>query len=228
MKQLLLVLAASVALMAQQGPGPNQGPGPGNNPDCPNGGTPKRDGTGPGAGRGQCDGTHDGSGQCPRGHGNGQGNGQRNGQGHRGNRPPNLHLIDGSATPEFQPDGVHLTAYSGLRFVVHLFDAAISRIEAPPSSVEADRTQEAIRVVSDRVGVLEQGQARISVELALKTAVDAELDEFQENVRFEDHFLISGLPGPESGLSTRDWQGQVKSQIQEKIQLLLGRQAPIA
>ena len=64
MKQLLLVLAASVALMAQQGPGPNQGPGPGNNPDCPNGGTPKRDGTGPGAGRGQCDGTHDGSGQC--------------------------------------------------------------------------------------------------------------------------------------------------------------------
>ena len=144
------------------------------------------------------------------------------------NRPPNLHLIDGSATPEFQPDGVHLTAYSGLRFVVHLFDAAISRIEAPPSSVEADRTQEAIRVVSDRVGVLEQGQARISVELALKTAVDAELDEFQENVRFEDHFLISGLPGPESGLSTRDWQGQVKSQIQEKIQLLLGRQAPIA
>ena len=35
MKQLLLVLAASVALMAQQGPGPNQGPGPGNNPDCP-------------------------------------------------------------------------------------------------------------------------------------------------------------------------------------------------
>lgn len=35
-------------------------------------------------------------------------------------RPPNLHLLESFATPEFQDDGVHLTAYSGLRFVVHL------------------------------------------------------------------------------------------------------------
>ena len=82
MKHILLILAASAALLAQQGPGP------GNNPNCPNGGTPKRDGTGPRAGHGQCDGPHDGSGpaQCPRGQGNGPGNGQGNGQGHRGGR----------------------------------------------------------------------------------------------------------------------------------------------
>ena len=31
-------------------------------------------------------------------------------------RPTNLRLLDSFPTPEFQADGVHLTAYSGLRF----------------------------------------------------------------------------------------------------------------
>ena len=33
------------------------------------------------------------------------------------NRPSTLHLLESFPTPEFQTDGVHLTAYSGLRFV---------------------------------------------------------------------------------------------------------------
>lgn len=49
-----------------------------------------------------------------------------------------------------------------------------------------------------------------------------------ENVRFKDHFLISGLTGPKLGLGTRDWQQQVKGHVQEKLQLWLGCHAPIA
>ena len=82
--------------------------------------------------------------------------------------------------------------------------------------------------MTDRVGVLEQGHARLAARFDLKAAIDAELDEYLENVRYEDHFLISGLPGPGTGLSTRDWQGAVKKQILEKIQIILGRQAPIS
>ena len=39
-------------------------------------------------------------------------------------RPANLHLIPSFPTPAFESDGVHLTAYSGLEFILHLFDSA--------------------------------------------------------------------------------------------------------
>ena len=142
-------------------------------------------------------------------------------------RPANLHLIDSFPTPELQADGVHLTAYSGLRYVVHLFDSSRAYADAPASTPEASRTSEAVRVVTYRVSVLEQGHARLQASFDLKTAIDAELDEYLENVRNEDQFTIAGLPGPESGLSSRDWQAQVQRQIKEKLFLLLGRHAPI-
>ena len=143
-------------------------------------------------------------------------------------RPANLHLLEGFPTPEFQTDGVHLTLYSGLRFVVHLFDAASAKCDAPVVSPELSQTNESVQVVTDRVGVLEQSHARLAAEVAHKAAVDAELDDYMENVRYEDHFTISGLPGPGTGLDTHEWQSQVKRQIQEKLQILLGRQPPIS
>ena len=143
------------------------------------------------------------------------------------NRPANLHIIDTFPTPELQADGVHLTAYSGLRYVVHLFDSSRLHADTPVSTPEAARTTEAVRVVADRVSVLEQGHARLQAGFDLKTAIDAELDEYLENVRNEDQFTIAGLPGPESGLSSRDWQVQVQRQIKEKLFILLGRHAPI-
>ena len=143
-------------------------------------------------------------------------------------RPPNLHLLDSFPTPELQADGVHLTAYSGLRFIVHLFDNARALAEAPTPTPEGSRTAEAVRVVADRVGVLEQGHARLAAAFDMKTAVDAELDDYLENQKYEDHFTIAGLDGPESGLTSRDWQQQVKRQVQVKIQLILRRQASIS
>ena len=143
------------------------------------------------------------------------------------NRPATLHLLDSFPTPELQADGVHLTAYSGLRFVVHLFDCSIAQASLPTLTPEAAQTNEAVRVVADRVSALEQGQARLSAGFDLKVAVDSELDDYMENTRNEDQFTIAGLPGPESGQSTRDWQTKVKKQIQEKLQIILGRRAPI-
>ena len=93
------------------------------------------------------------------------------------NRPPNLRLLESFPTPEFQADGVHLTAYSGLRFVVHLFDSAKVLAEAPAVAPDLAQTNESVRVVADRVGVLEQDHARLAAALSFKTAVDAELDE---------------------------------------------------
>ena len=144
------------------------------------------------------------------------------------NRPPNLQLLNGFPGAELKPDGVHLTPYSGLRYIVHVFDGARAISEAPVLAPELQSTNEAVRVVTDRVGVLEQGHARLEAAFSMKVAVDSELDDFLENTRFEDHFTISGLSGPESGFGTRDWQSRVKTLIQEKIQLILGRQAPIA
>lgn len=83
MKHTLLILGTAAALSlgtatlyAQQGPPANQG----TCPSCPNGGTPKKDGNGPGAKRGQQNGPRDGSGPIH----NPQRQGQRQGQGRRG------------------------------------------------------------------------------------------------------------------------------------------------
>ena len=40
-------------------------------------------------------------------------------------RPPNLHLLPSFPTPDFESDGL-LTAYSGLEFILHLFDSTHS------------------------------------------------------------------------------------------------------
>ena len=143
-------------------------------------------------------------------------------------RPANLHLIGSFATPDLMPDGVHLTPYSGLQYIVHLFDAARALSQAPAVPVELAPTNENVRMVTDRVVVLEQGHARLAAAFSMKVAIDAELDDFMDNTRFEDHFLISGLNGPEPGLGNREWQQRVKVLIQEKIQLVIGRTAQIS
>ena len=142
-------------------------------------------------------------------------------------RPQNLHLIGSFSSPELMPDGVHLTPYSGLHYIVHLFDASRIISEAPVQPPELAKTTEDVRSVTDRVVVLEQSHARLAAAHSLKVAIDSEMDDFLENTRFEDHFLISGL-SVEAGLGNREWQNRVKDLIQEKIKLLLGRSAPIA
>jgi hypothetical protein len=80
-KLFTLIAAAGFALFtttafAQGGPPTN----PGTCPNCPNGGIPKKDGTGPGAKRGHRGGPQDGSGPMHRGQGQGPGQGRHGGR----------------------------------------------------------------------------------------------------------------------------------------------------
>ena len=136
-------------------------------------------------------------------------------------RGPNVHLLPSFATPAFESDGVHLTAYSGLEFVVHLFDSALSLMEAFSSRPEEVLTQncETSRVLEDRMMALEQDHRRLNNVVENKTAEDAELSEMQENIMFEDHFMIAGLRRLPK-LSPKEWQERAKNDVSGVLKIL--------
>jgi hypothetical protein len=74
---------------------------------------------------------------------------------------------------------------------------------------------------------VEQCQKLLTKSLATKTAVDAELACFQENVRNEVFFVISGLRKIPPGLQGREWQDKAKADVQTVIRTLLGKDLPI-
>ena len=60
-----------------------------------------------------------------------------------------------------------------------------------------------------------------------REAVNAEIFDFEENRRNEDHFLISGLAKPPSGLTSKEWQVKVQQDVGSIISLILGREGRI-
>ena len=144
-------------------------------------------------------------------------------------RPSNLHLMSSFPTPEFVSDGVHLTPYSGLEFVLHLFDcsrAILDSLGAEPTELTA-KNSEASRVLEDRMMALEQDHQRLSKGFETQTALDAEMLDYQENIRYEDWIVVSGLRRLGNGLSPRDWQVQAKADISEVLKKLMARDIPI-
>lgn len=107
----------------------------------------------------------------------------------------NIHLLPSFATPAFESDGVHLTPFSGMEFVLHLFDSATGLIDAferQPEEVLINNC-EMSRVLEDRMMAIEQDHKRMNRVFEDKAAEDAELADYQENIRYEDHFVITGL-----------------------------------
>ena len=101
-------------------------------------------------------------------------------------RPASSFLMPSFPTPKFESDGVHLSAYSGLEFVLHLFDSVNSILDLQqldPDSRSVVST-EATRVLEDRVMALEQDHRRLNRVVEHKIAVDTELDDFRENERW--------------------------------------------
>ena len=144
-------------------------------------------------------------------------------------RPGTLHLLSSFATPEFGPDGIHLTPFSGLEHILHLFDSSlelITMLEASPEAV-AVKSSESTRVLEDRVMALEQDHRRLNMVVEKKTAADAEFDDFQKNERFEDSFLISGLSRISSDLVGKAWQDQAVRDVQGVLTILMGRECNI-
>ena len=140
-------------------------------------------------------------------------------------RPPNMLLLPSFSTPEYESDGVHLTPYSGLVYIMHLFDSAEEALNtaALPAEEVTMRTCESTCVLEDRVMVLEQDHRRLSSVVESKMAVDCELADFRANERTEDFFVITGLPRIPDDLTGKAWQDQAVNDVKGALSILMGR-----
>jgi hypothetical protein len=144
-------------------------------------------------------------------------------------RYKNLFLMPSFPNPVYENDGVHLTPYAGLEYLIHLFDSAKALMELSKTDTSAKicHSAESTRALEDRMVAVEQGQRLLVRDLEMKTAVDSELACFQENVRNEVFFVISGLRKLPPGLLGREWQDKAKADVQGVIKILLGKELPI-
>ena len=143
-------------------------------------------------------------------------------------RPANCHLMPSFPNPTLEDDGVHLTAYSGFEFALHLFDSLSSVLDSLQLEPEAKSlvASESTRVLEDRVMVLEQDHRRLNRKFEFKTAVDAELSDFQENIRNESFLMIQGLPRLPK-LEPKEWQVQAKAHVQDVLKIVMGKECPV-
>ena len=144
-------------------------------------------------------------------------------------KPLNLHLLSSFATPDFESDGIHLTAYSGLEFILHLFDGAADLLASLtlPEPERSARGSESTRVLEDRMMSLEQDHRRLNRVVEGKTAADAEVADFHANERTEDFFVLSGLTRISNDMVGKAWQDEAVKDVSNVILLLMGRALPI-
>ena len=144
-------------------------------------------------------------------------------------RPSNLHLLSSFATPSFEKDGIHLTSYSGLEFLLHLFDGSqelLDGLSSPPDAVAA-KTSEGTRVLEDRMMALEQDHRRLNRVFEDKVALDAEAADYRENAANQDCFVVVGLPLIPSEIVGKEWQELATKHVSEFLKILMGRVANI-
>ena len=141
---------------------------------------------------------------------------------------PNLSLMPSFSSPSFEDDGVHLTPYSGLEFIYFLFDSSKEaiRLSSLDTASRSSLGHESTRLLEDQMMAIEQDHRRLNTSFELKSAVDAERDDFQENVRNEVFFMVTGLT-PIHGLKGKDWMDKAISDVQGVILTLLGKELPI-
>ena len=137
----------------------------------------------------------------------------------------NVHLLPSFPTPAFEQDGVHLTPFSGLEFILHLFDSASSLITTLKSTPESLVIQnvESSRVLEDRMMALEQDHRRLNRFVEDKSAEDAELADYQENIRYESYFVVLGLPHI-AKCDTKVWQERAKKLVGDFLLELMDRE----
>ena len=140
----------------------------------------------------------------------------------------NLRLLPSFSTPAFESDGIHLTPYSGLEFILHLFDSSNDLIKVLNSSPEevVIKNVESSRVLEDRMMALEQDHRRLNKVVEEKTAEDSELADFHENMRYEDHFIVLGLAHIPK-CDPRVWQEKAKRVVGEFLVQLMGQEEKI-
>ena len=140
-------------------------------------------------------------------------------------KPANLLLLSSFPTPVFGEDGIHLTPYSGLEYMMHLFDNSEEAVSSLDSSVEANqlKSSESTRVLEDRVTAIEQDHRRLNRVVENKIAIDAEAADFLINERMEDFFVLVGLKKISSDLVGKAWQDQAMKDVKWFVKLLMGK-----
>ena len=129
-------------------------------------------------------------------------------------KPANLFLLPSFASPKLEADGVHLDPYSGLQYVLHLFDsaqAAVLRKALPVEDKVAQLVDESFGVES-RLSSLEQDHARLNSRFERQVAHDAELLDIDENIRNESFFMIQGLPRL-TRLDPKEWNARARADV---------------
>ena len=144
-------------------------------------------------------------------------------------KPANLILLPSFPTPAFGEDGVHLTPFSGLEFMMHLFDSSEEALASIDLPVEANaaKNSENTRVLEDRVMALEQDHRRLNKVVEDKIAIDAEAADFHANERMQDFFVVAGLKAISSDLMGKAWQDQAMKDVKEFIKLLMGKKMDV-
>ena len=139
-------------------------------------------------------------------------------------KPDNMLLLPSFSTPDYDPDGIHLTPYAGLEFILHLFDSSVEIMQRQSVTVEESsiRNVEVNRVLEDRVVALEQDHRRLNRVVDDKIAIDAELADSFKNERFEDCFVIEGTARIPEGIVGKPWQDQAVRDVQEVLKILVG------
>ena len=144
-------------------------------------------------------------------------------------RPKNVLMMSSFQTPEFESDGIHLNPYSGLQFVLYLFDLSNSLLDALllPSSETTEAATEATRLLQDRMVAIEQDHRHLIKVVDTETAEDSDLADFHKNIRLENSFMITGLKSLGEGLEPKEWQKLAIQDVKAVLTILLGEERPI-
>ena len=136
--------------------------------------------------------------------------------------PANLVLLPSFCSQDLCPDGVYLTAVSGLHYVLHLYDQTSVALEVAraPSEAQLYRVNEICRHHDDRIVFLEQRHIGLDDRVSVKTAADAEFHDWVLNRSEEDWLTIIGAKRlPE--MPNREWQLAAKRFVNEIIKVIL-------
>lgn len=136
-------------------------------------------------------------------------------------RPANLFLIPSPVRQELAPDGINLTPVAGLHYVIHLFDRSIELINQISPAQQQSSIIEAVRSHDDRISYLENKHLFLNHRVNLKTAEDAEFDDWIRNRNDEDWFTITGLQRLSSQLDNSGWQVEAKRQVRGVLRQVL-------
>ena len=133
-------------------------------------------------------------------------------------RPHNLLRLPCFPRVDLETDGVHLTPFSGLEYILHLLNSAQSvraSLELPPEG-QLHEAVSSVRAVEDRVHWLEQDHSYLRKSFELQSAYNAEAIDHQENVRNEVFFMLQGLPRLPR-LDPKAWHERALSDVNQLI-----------